>query len=103
MSDLNDRIPIVGPGFEIELVTDEQAASIGNQLHLLDLLVELIDHYGFQDMHIDEYARSLIFPDSSVWPFGVFPEVEAVQDMYMRRTGMYAYHSFQTRNGTWTR
>ena len=82
--------------------TDEQATSMGSQLHLLDLLIEFIDCHSFSDLHIEEYAKSLIYPAASEWPFSVFPDENAVQDMYMHRGGMYAYYTFQTRNGTWT-
>ena len=101
MSDLHDHEPSLVNGFE--LITDEQATSMGDQLHLLDLLIELVEFYGFQDLHIEEYATSLIHPAASEWPFSVFPNVNAVQDMYIRGTGMYAFHTFQTSNGTWTR
>ena len=103
MSDFNVHEPAVGHGFELQLISDEQATSMGDQLHKLDLLIELIDHYGFQDLHIEEFATSLIHPASSEWPFSVFPEVKAVQDMYMHCTGMYAFNTYQTRDGTWTR
>ena len=100
MSNLN----VHGPPFAniCEFLTDEQATHIGKQLHLLDLLIELIVFHSFTDLHIEEYAKSLIYPAASEWPFSVFPEGNAVRDMYIQRTGMYAFHTFQKNNRTWT-
>ena len=88
-----------------EIVTEEQSIHIGSRLHLLDLLIELIQFNSFSDLQIDQYAKSLIYPDTetSEWPFGTFPEAPAVQEMYIQRTGMYAFHTFMTSNRTWTK
>ena len=67
-------------------ITDEQATQIGNQLSKLDLLIELILFNQFSDLHTDEYARSLIIPAPCQWPFALFPEIQAVREMYVQRT-----------------
>ena len=95
MSGLHDHKP--------SMETVELSASIGNQLHKLDLLIEFIDCHSFSDLHIEEYVTSLIYPAASEWPFSVFPDEYAVRDMYLPPGGMYAYCTFQTRNGTWTK
>ena len=83
------------------ILTDEQAGSLGNQLALLDLLIEFVDCYSFSDLHIEEYLTKLIYPAANEWPFSVFPDENAVQDMYMNRGGLYAFYIFKRRNGTW--
>ena len=98
------------------VLTDEQATNIGNKLHQLDLLIEFVAHHqGKWDLVVEGYATSLVSPkgisedvsgdvsDVSEWPFSIFPLATAVQDMYLPHTGMYAFCTFRTRNGTWTR
>ena len=84
-------------------LNNEQATDLSNKLHLLELLIEFVDCYSFSDLHIEEYLTNLIYPAANEWPFSVFPDHEAVQDMYMNRGGMYAFYIFKTRNGTWTK
>ena len=70
----------------LNYLADDDAIHIGNELHKLVLLIELIQLNQFADLHIDEYARSLIFPGPSQWPFAIFPETRAVQEMYVQRS-----------------
>ena len=70
----------------LTFISDEEAIRIGNRLHLLDLLIEIIQFNPFADLHVDEYARALIDRGQSEWPFADFPESQAVQDMYVQRT-----------------
>ena len=74
-------------GWELDVLTDEQENAIGAKLHQLDALIDFIsyhhDQYEQWDLNTLEYVQSLIFPTvDSEWPFGTFPEMDAVQDMY---------------------
>ena len=91
-------------GYELDVLTEEQAASIGNKLHQLDVLIEFIAYHDERwDLHTVEYANSLIFPThESEWPFSVFPDITAVQDMYFHPC-LHVFKTFLTCNGTWTR
>ena len=77
----------------LTFIAQDDALFISNELHRLVLLTELIQLNQFADLHVDEYARSLIFPGQLQWPFAIFPEIKAVQEMYVQRTDecMFTY------------
>ena len=76
---------------ELDVLTEEEEQAQEARLHQLDALLDFIAHWDQEwtpsvvEYATSLYTTSLVSPSDALdWPFDIYPEAEAVTDMYAR-------------------